>query len=52
MFVFSMGISFKRQGAEMKVVVGFGIISSLKKSLDIFFLIRRKTESVQSFCNS
>lgn len=29
----------------MRVGEGSGIISSLKKSLDIFFLIRRKTVS-------
>lgn len=52
MFVFSMGICFKRQGAEMRVGEGSGIISSLKEGLDKFFLIRKKMESVKSFCNS
>lgn len=50
MFVFSMGICFKKQGPEKRVGEGSGIISSLKKSLDIFFSIRRKTESLQNFC--
>lgn len=36
----------------MRVGEGSGIISSLKKNLGILFLIRRKTKSVQNFCNS
>lgn len=36
MFVFSMGICLKRQGAEMRVGEASGIISSLKKSLNVF----------------